>query len=144
MNHNPLAAYKETRVKTAGPGQLVVMLYEEAVKQCDRAADYLSPESRKKPANIEKANAAMGKVRDIVTELMASLDFEQGGEIAKDLFSLYVYFNRELMEANLAKDADRVRSVRGLMDELRSAWAVAATQAQGNGGERGSGVNIAG
>lgn len=144
MNHNPLAAYKETRVKTAGPGQLVVMLYEEAVKQCDRAADYLSAESRKKPSNLEKANSSLGKVRDIVTELMASLDFEAGGEIAKDLFSLYVYFNREIMDANLAKDPERVRSVRTMLDDLRSAWAVAATQAQGAGAERSSGVNIAG
>jgi flagellar protein FliS len=37
MNSKPLAAYREIRVKTASPGQLVVMLYDEAVKQCDRA-----------------------------------------------------------------------------------------------------------
>lgn len=144
MNHNPLSAYKETRVKTAGPGQLVVMLYEEAVKQCDRALDLLSPELSKKPSNIEKINAALGKVRDIVTELMASLDFEAGGDIAKDLFSLYVYFNKELMEANMSKDSGRVKAVRVMLDDLRGAWAVAATQAQGTGSERGSGVNIAG
>ncbi len=144
MNQNPLSAYKETRIKTAGPGQLIVMLYEEAVKQCDRAVEYMSPELSKKPASIEKINAALGKVRDIVTELMASLDFESGGQIAKDLFSLYVYFNKELTEANMAKDPARVRAVRTMLEELRGAWAIAASQTQGSGTERGSGVNIAG
>ncbi len=144
MNHNPLAAYKETRVKTASPGQLVVMLYEEAVKQCDRAVDLLSAAKTAKPANMDKANAAISKVQDIVTELMASLDFELGGEIAKNLFSLYVYFNRELMEANIAKDPERIRAIRVMLEELRSAWSIAATQAQGSGSERSQGVNIAG
>ena len=144
MNYNPLAAYKETRVKTASPGQLVVMLYEEAVKQCDRAIELLSAGRASKPANIDKANAAIGKVQDIITELMASLDFELGGDIAKNLFSLYMFFNRELMEANIAKDSPRISAVRAMLEELRSAWSVAATQAQGSGGDRAPGVNIAG
>ncbi len=144
MTHNPLAAYRETRVRTAGPGQLIVMLYEEAVKQCDRAIEFLDTDLKKKPANIEKINQALGKVHDIITELMASLDFEAGGDIARDLFSLYVFFNRELTEANIVKDMARVKSVRGMLAELSSAWVIAATKAQGSGDERRSGVNIAG
>jgi len=144
MTQNPLAAYKETRIRTAGPGQLVVMLYEEAVKQCDRAVDFLDTDLKKKPANIEKVNQALGKVQDIITELMASLDFDAGGDIARDLFSLYVYFNRELTEANIAKDSGRVKVVRTMLADLSSAWAVAATKATGPGEERRSGVNIAG
>ena len=144
MIHNPLAAYKETRVRTAGPGQLIVMLYEEAVKQCDRAIEFLDTDLKKKPGNIEKINQSLSKVHDIITELMASLDFEAGGDIARDLFSLYVFFNRELTEANIAKDVARVKSVRGMLAELSSAWAIAATKAQGSGDERRSGVNIAG
>ncbi|TFG82253.1 MAG: flagellar export chaperone FliS [Spirochaetales bacterium] len=144
MNYNPLAAYKETRVKTASPGQLLVMLYEEAVRQCDHAIELLSAGKKTAPTSIEKSNAAIGKVQDIVTELMASLDFEAGGEIARDLFSLYVFFNRELTEANIAKDPERISVVRRMIDELRAAWVVAASQAKGAGGERSPGVNIAG
>lgn len=144
MTQNPLAAYRETRIRTAGPGQLVVMLYEEAVKQCDRAIDFLDTDLKRKPANIEKVNQAICKVQDIVTELMASLDFEAGGDIARDLFSLYVYFNRELTEANIAKDIGRVKAVRAMIADLASAWSVAAVKAQGVGDERRPGVNIAG
>lgn len=144
MTQNPLAAYKETRVRTAGPGQLIVMLYEEAIKQCDRAIDFLDTDLKKKPANIEKVNMAICKVQDIVTELMASLDFEAGGDIARDLFSLYVYFNRELSEANIAKDPLRIKTVRIMLADLASAWVVAATKAKGSGDANRPGVNIAG
>lgn len=144
MIQSPLTAYKETRVKTASPGQLIVMLYNEAVKQCDTAIELLKENPRKKPQYIEKINHAINKVQDIVTELMASLDFEAGGDIAKDLFALYVFFNRELMEANIAKDAKRVGAVRTMLDDLRQAWVQAAAQTQGAGGEGQSGVNIAG
>ena len=73
MIQSPLGAYKETRVRTASPGQLIVMLYNEAVKQCDTALDYMTENVKKKPQNIEKINQAVNKVQDIVTELMASL-----------------------------------------------------------------------
>jgi flagellar secretion chaperone FliS len=143
MNANPLAAYKETRVKTASPGQLIVMLYDEAVKQADIAIALLGPDSKPKPADIERINASLGKVQDVITELMASLDFDAGGEIAKDLFSLYVWFGRELLEANIRKDGARVRSVRDMLAQLREAWAEAATKTQG-GASANLGVNIAG
>jgi len=121
----------------------VVMLYEEAVKQCDRALDLMSGDQARNPRNIEKINAALGKTQDIVTELMAGLDFDAGGEIAQDLFALYVWFNRELMEANVEKSEKRVRAVRDQLDSLRGAWAEAATKAQ-NGSQGQMGVNIAG
>ncbi|MDA8412118.1 MAG: flagellar export chaperone FliS [Treponema sp.] len=143
MKSNPLAAYREVRVKTASPAQIVVMLYDEAVRQCDRALALMEGDQAKNPRNIEKINAALGKTQDIVTELMAGLDFDAGGEIAQDLFALYVWFNRELMESNVEKSEKRVRTVRDQLDSLRGAWAEAATKAQG-GGQGQFGVNIAG
>lgn len=143
MNANPLAAYRETRVKTASPGQLVVMLYDEALKQCDIAIELSGDSEKPRPNNIERINAALGKAQDIVTELMASLDFDAGGEIAQNLFSLYVWFGRELLEANITKDTVRVKSVRSMLAELRVAWAEVALTAQGGSGSA-VGVNIAG
>jgi flagellar protein FliS len=143
MNANPLAAYRETRVKTASPGQLVVMLYDEALKQCDIAIELSGEGSKPRPDRIERINAALGKAQDVVTELMASLDFDAGGEIAQNLFSLYVWFGRELLEANIAKDTTRIKAVRGMLAELRGAWATVALTAQG-GGASSVGVNIAG
>ncbi|HRS66144.1 MAG TPA: flagellar protein FliS, partial [Spirochaetia bacterium] len=84
------------------------------------------------------------KTQDIITELMASLDFEAGGEIAHNLFSLYVYFNHELMEANIQKNASLLRPVKNMLEELYKAWVVAVEQTQGTAGESKVGVNIAG
>ena len=145
MNANPLAAYRETRVRTASPAQLVVMLYDEAVKQCDVAGDLMKSDIKKNPQNIEKINAALGKVQDIITELMASLDFDAGGEIAENLFALYVWFSRELLDASLNKDHEKVGKVRAMIADLRGAWSEAATKVQGQVGSNSAvGVNIAG
>jgi flagellar protein FliS len=82
-------------------------------------------------------------VQDIVTELMASLDFDAGGEIAQNLFALYVWFGREILEANIRKDPEKVQSVRSMLSELRGAWAEAATKSLA-GSTSAVGVNIAG
>lgn len=144
---NALSAYRETRIRTASQGQLIVMLYDEAVKQLDIALEILVRSEREKtdPRRIEKINNAVVKAQEIVTELMASLDFEVGGEIASNLFSLYNWFNRELLQANIARDEKRIRAVRDMVDELRTAWhgAVAKSSAEASLKPSG-GVNIAG
>jgi flagellar protein FliS len=146
MNANPLAAYRETRVKTASPAQLVVMLYDEAVKQCDIALGLMKADLKKHPQDIEKVNKALGKVQDIVTELMAGLDFDSGGDIAENLFALYVWFGRQILDANISKDVEIVSAVRNMLDELRGAWAEAASKVTGSTGmpAQTAGVNIAG
>ena len=143
MNANPLAAYRETRVKTASPGQLVVMLYDEALKQCDIAIELSGQGPKPRPDRIERINIALGKAQDVVTELMASLDFDAGGEIARNLFALYVWFGRELLEANITKDTPRIKAVRGMLAELRGAWAQVARGSQEGSGAT-MGINIAG
>ena len=138
-NAHSVNAYKETRVKTAGRGRIIVMLYDEAIKQLDTALELLDEKSK----HLDKVNNAITKAQDIVAELMVSLDFEQGGEIARNLFRLYLYFNDELMEGNIKKDPEPVRRVRKLLAELRSAWKQIEAQAGGPGGGS-QGINIAG
>jgi flagellar protein FliS len=76
---------------------------------------------------------------------MVSLDFDQGGDIAKNLFALYTWFNQELLEANIAQNLRRILNVRNMLNELRSAWVeiTAKTSAEGMG-RPSEGVNIAG
>jgi flagellar protein FliS len=123
------------------------MLYDEAVRQLDRGLDLLQANvaGKRDPGKIEAIGKTMVKAQEIITELMVSLDFEQGGDIAKNLFSLYTWFNKELLEANITWDIKRILTVRNMFNELRSAWAeiVAKTVAEGMG-QPSSGVNIAG
>jgi flagellar protein FliS len=144
---NAISTYKETRVKTASQGQLVMMLYDEAVKSLDRALELLALNTggKKNPGNIEKISKSILKTQEIVTELTVCLDFEQGRDIAKSLFSLYTWFNKELLEANIAQDIRRITAVRYQLNELRSAWAeIAAKTSPETAGKSVAGVNIAG
>jgi flagellar protein FliS len=143
---NAFSAYRETRIKTASQGQLILMLYDEAIKSLDGAFDLLERYKagvKKDPSVIERAGKALIRGEEIVSELSASLDFEQGGDIAKNLFSLYTWFKQELLEANIKLDEQRVKSVRDQLGDLRGAWAqIARSQAEYS--ERPVGVSIAG
>jgi flagellar protein FliS len=144
---NQVSAYRETRVKTASQGQLVIMLYDEAVKQLDRGLELLGLNStgKRDPGRIEKISKAILKAQEIFTELMASLDFEQGGEIARNLFSLYSWFNQELLTANVKQDLRQITVVRNMVYELRGAWAqIAAKNPVETMNRPAAGVNIAG
>ena len=147
---NGLSAYRETKIRTASQGQLIIMLYDEAIKQLDSSLEHLqqykdASEGKNDPGRIEKSGKAIIKAQEIITELMVSLDFEKGQEIAQHLFSLYSWFNQELLEANIGQDIRRILIVRNMMNELRSAWneIVGKTEVE-NAGNPPSGVNIAG
>jgi len=124
------SSYKEAKVKTAGPGQLIVMLYDEAVKQLTKAIELLQLNSKEKkdPGRIEQISKAVMKTEEIITELTVSLDFEQGEEISKNLFALYTWFNRELVEANIKSDINRIITVRDMLSDLRNTWSAVANQ----------------
>lgn len=139
--NSSVQAYRQTRVKTASPGRLIVMLYDEAIRQLDTAIGLIEEETKQ----LDRVNNAVVRTQDIVTELMASLDLEQGGDIARNLFRLYLYFNTRLMDGNVRKQAAPLREVRGMLDNLRGAWK--QIEATPVGGERpggGQGLNIAG
>ena len=140
MSHHQTNAYKQTRVKTAGQGQIIVMLYDEAVKQIDIAIQLLNEKTRQ----FDRVNNAILKARDIITELMVSLDMEQGGEFASQIFSVYQWFNEQLMEGNLKKASSPLVRVRDMMIDIRSAWNQIALKTNIEGQNSKRGVNIAG
>lgn len=138
MKNNPLNAYRQTRVKTASQGRLIVMLYEEAVKQLDIALDEMNKPRKK----LDKVHNSIVKTQDIITELMASLDFEKGGDIAQNLYNLYMFFNQQLLDANMNKESSALKDIRDMMAELRDAWT--SIEGQAASGQTSVGVNIAG
>ncbi len=141
-NANPVDAYRQTRVKTASQGQIIVMLYDEALRQIDLAKSGLESGTRQ----LDRIHNAICKTQDIFTELMTSLDFENGGEMSQNLFNLYMYFNNQLMEANVKKDVSYLQQVRPLVQTLRDAWDEAAKSTGDAGGGSGprQGLNISG
>jgi len=137
---NPLNAYRQTNIKTASQGKLIIMLYDEAIKQLNLAVEQIEQHSLK----LDGINNAIIRAQEMITELMVSLDFEKGGEIAQTLFSLYMFFNRQLMEANMKKEAEPIRQVSNLLQELREAWIQVVHKERGGADTLPNGVNIAG
>lgn len=119
--------YKANSVLTASPGQLVLMLYDGALKAMAIAHEALErPEDD--PRRIEIVNHQLQKAQNILLELQSGLNFEAGGEFAKTLYRLYDYHGRRLFEANLRKELAPVIEVEGLVRELRDAWAEMLTK----------------
>ncbi len=124
---NPYAAYQTANVKTASQGKLVVLLYEGAIKNLTGAIGCFESDGKVLPPNIEKFGNFIVKTQDIINELQVSLDMDKGGQISQNLMSLYVFFNQELMSANINKDKKKIEFVVNMMGQLKSAWDVAAT-----------------
>ena len=145
---NAISAYRETRIKTASQGQLIIMLYDEAIKCLDKALDLISSnaQGKKDPSKIEHINSSILKAQEIITELSVSLDFDQGGEIAQNLFAIYTWFHHELLEGNITQDFNRIKIIRDMVNDLRNAWHVIASEKAPEAAEKKAavGINIAG
>jgi len=109
-------AYKKAAVNTLDQNKLIIMLYDGAIKNASFAVEHI------KSGEIEKVHNCLIKTKNIVTELMATLNMEQGGDIAKNLQSLYSYMFSQLIEANMEKKFKPVLVVIDLLKELRAAW----------------------
>ena len=132
--------YRANAVLTASPGQLVLMLYDGALKSMALARDAFS-QSADSPRRIENINQHLQKAQAIISELQSGLNMEVGGDFALTMHRLYDYHNRCLFQANLQKKVDQVVVVEGLVRELRDAWAQMLTQHDASAGaERVRGV----
>ena len=109
-------AYKKASVNTLDQNKLIIMLYDGAIKNANFAVQYMES------GEIEKVHDSLIKTKNIVTELLATLNMDQGGEIAKNLKSLYSYMFSQLIEANMEKKSEPVLTVIDLLKELRGAW----------------------
>ncbi len=115
-------AYRTNAVLTASPGQLVLMLYDGALKAMAIAVEaFERPETDTR--RIEVINHQLQKAQNIIVELQSGLNMEAGGEFAQTLYRLYDYHTRRLFEANLRKDVAIVHEVEELVRSLRDAWA---------------------
>jgi len=116
MNQDGIGAYKQNRVMTAEPLNLVVMCYNSAIESLHIVR------TRMEENEHEEKVLAFNKFLDIVGELISSLNFEKGGDIAKNLHAIYAYAYRRVSEADVSKDMSAIDEIIGIFEELRDAW----------------------
>jgi flagellar protein FliS len=116
------ARYRQSQVETASPAQLVVMLYDGAIRFLTVAREKMVS------GEIEIRHANLIKAQNIVAELLSSLNHREGGEIAENLQRVYTYMHAQLVEANLNDKPEPIDNVLALMSDLRESWAALALQ----------------
>ena len=128
--------YLENLVKTASPAKLVEILYEKFLE--------LVESSKKDIENKDfvAVNEKLKKAQDIITELNISLNMEKGGEIAKNLRSLYNYIFKRLIDANVEKNVKILDEVTELMSGLLDAWREAMKRAKDSIRESQKGLDV--
>jgi flagellar protein FliS len=109
-------AYQNTDIETADRGKLVLMVYDHSIKWCKLAREAI------REGRVQDRTKALFRAQDGITELMCALDFEKGGDIAKNLYNLYDFYNRHLTEANLQNSEKHVKEVQEMLENLRNAW----------------------
>ncbi|MEK3967328.1 MULTISPECIES: flagellar export chaperone FliS [Paenibacillus] len=125
MLTSPYEKYRQSSIQTSTPAQLVVMLYDGAIRFVRTAMDGL------KKHDLEKTNLNLGKAQTIISELMSTLDYTY--EISKNLYSMYEYTNFLLVEANIRKDIVKAEEALGYLTELRETWLQASKLATTQG-----------
>jgi len=117
----PWDSYRKVATQTATPGQLVLMLYDGALKFMEKALtgfDYKDPRLFN-----ETINNNILRAQAIIHEMNASLDMKAGGEVAANFRRLYNYFYRRLTEANHTKQKAPLQEVLSHVRNLRDSWA---------------------
>lgn len=122
--------YLQSTIQTATPGQLLIMLYDGAIRFCRQGIEAI------KEQRYSDANTSLLKVQDIVSEFIITID--RSNPISENLLKLYEYFNARLIEANMKKDVEPAEEVLAHLIDLKETWIQAAKQynqlaAQANG-----------
>lgn len=128
MNNYGHGAYKKVSIHTASKEQILLMLYQSAIKNCKKAIEAI--ESK----NVAAKGEYIGKLQDIIIELNTSLDFEVGGDIAKELSSLYDFILFSSSQANIKIDAEPLKGCLNVLNILYDGWtqAVKSLRKQGD------------
>ena len=122
---NPQAAqqqYLRTRVLTATPEQLQMMLYDGAIRFAEQARSALEAH------DFERSYGTISRVQKIITELSCTLKREQSPELCDRLTALYSYVYKKLVEANVQHSLPALEEALGLLRYQRDTWAMLLEQ----------------
>lgn len=123
-----LGAYKKTSVQTASKEQILLMLYQAAIKNCKQAIEAIDNNE------IAKKGETIGKLQDIVIELNNSLDHEVGGDVSKELSALYDYILYASTQANIKIDKAPLEGCLQVLNTLYAGWTEAVKSLKKEGG----------
>jgi flagellar secretion chaperone FliS len=108
--------YQSANVDTADQGKLILIAYDVAIKHCKLAIEKFDDQRL-----ASERTKHIFKVQDAVTELLSALKLDVG-EVAHNLYRLYDYMLRSMVQANIKNEKSKVSEVLGYLVDLRGAW----------------------
>lgn len=114
MIANPYQQYVNQSISTLTPMQAVIALYDKAEHEINKAIYYIENKQ------MDKANDSIKKARNIVISLNQNLNMKY--DISNNLAQLYDYFNHELLQANIHKDTETLKSLLPFFNNLKEAF----------------------
>lgn len=115
-------SYKNSAIKTATPEQVLLMLYEGAIKAAKLARTAIDTN------NVPEKCKQITKVHDIVIELNSSLDHKKSPAVAEQLASLYEFCSAQLLKANMNNDVASLDNVIKILGTLYEGWVAAVEE----------------
>lgn len=115
--------YLANKVMTSSPQEITLMLYDGALRFCNRAITNIDE------GNIEEAHKFIIKTQNIIEEFMIVVDRKY--EVGNNLYLMYEYMYRRLIEANFHKDKTILTEVIGLLQGIRDSWKEAMDKEKG-------------
>jgi len=116
MTNNPYSQYQKSKILTASPAELTLMLYEGAIKFGNIAIAALRQENK----DLEKAHINIIKVQKIIEEFRSTLNWDY--PVAQDFDNVYVYLLQRLLQANMSKDPEIMEEVVTHLRSMRDTW----------------------
>ncbi|HXG51790.1 MAG TPA: flagellar export chaperone FliS [candidate division Zixibacteria bacterium] len=122
IGHAQIDVYRQNKFYTADKATLLLMFYQGAIDWLKRAREHM--ENRR----IAEKGAAISKAHAIISELLGSLDFEAGGDLARSLEALYRFMLEQLMRAHVSNQIKPIEDVLSLLATLKEGWEGAVAQ----------------
>ena len=108
--------YRKNQISTSSQGNLILMMYEGAIKFTTLALESMSK------GDLAEQGKYIQNAHDIVNELSLALDFKKGGDVAPRLESLYQFILSQLTLANIKSDKKPLQTVNNILNPLLDAW----------------------
>lgn len=116
MTNPYLKQYQQSQIQTAPPEQILIMLYDGAIQFLNKALVALEQK------NIQESHNNIIGAQNIIMEFMNTLNMDIGGEVARNLYSLYEYLHYRLIQANINRNAEMVQEVLRHLKDLKATW----------------------
>ncbi|MDB2323966.1 flagellar protein FliS [Alphaproteobacteria bacterium] len=126
MLHAYANSEREAVVESDNPHALIAVMYDELLRSMNVFFNNLD----KSKADLEARGRALSRSLSIIYALQSSLNFEEGGEIAENLFRLYEYSRQQLLMSAKSEEENGINSAIKSLSEIRDAWRMTASQAK--------------